>query len=56
MIMVTKQLLERHPDPDDETIRKELDGNICRCTGYRGIVDAVRSAATRLRAARKEGP
>ncbi len=38
-------LLERDPDPDDATIRDGLSGNLCRCTGYQGIVKAVRSVA-----------
>ena len=45
MLMVSKQILERNPDPTDEEIRHGLDGNICRCTGYQHIVNAVRSAA-----------
>ncbi len=43
------ELLERHPDPDEETIRTWLSGNLCRCTGYVNIVAAVRLAAGRLR-------
>jgi carbon-monoxide dehydrogenase small subunit len=42
MILSIVALLARDPDPDDETIRDWLGGNICRCTGYRQIVDAVR--------------
>ncbi|MET0910749.1 MAG: (2Fe-2S)-binding protein [Ilumatobacteraceae bacterium] len=38
-------LLERNPDPDDDAIRDGLSGNLCRCTGYQGIVKAVRMAA-----------
>jgi carbon-monoxide dehydrogenase small subunit len=38
-------LLERDPDPDDAAIRDGLSGNLCRCTGYQGIVKAVRMAA-----------
>ncbi len=45
MLMVSKQILERNPNPTDEEIRHGLDGNICRCTGYQHIVNAVRSAA-----------
>jgi len=45
MIMVSKQILERNPDPTDQQIREGLDGNLCRCTGYQHIVNAVRSAA-----------
>jgi carbon-monoxide dehydrogenase small subunit len=38
-------LLDRDPDPDDDAIRDGLSGNLCRCTGYQGIVKAVRMAA-----------
>jgi aerobic carbon-monoxide dehydrogenase small subunit len=38
-------LLERNPDPSDDEIREGLSGNLCRCTGYQGILRAVRSAA-----------
>jgi aerobic-type carbon monoxide dehydrogenase small subunit (CoxS/CutS family) len=49
MVLATKALLDRHPDPTDEQIRMALDGNLCRCTGYVKILDAVRLAAARLR-------
>ena len=45
MIMISKQILARNPSPTDEEIREGLDGNLCRCTGYQHIVNAVRSAA-----------
>jgi carbon-monoxide dehydrogenase small subunit len=48
MLMTALHLLDTHPEPDRETIRREMSGNICRCTGYMGIVDAVEEAA-RLR-------
>jgi carbon-monoxide dehydrogenase small subunit len=51
MLLTAVHLLATHPDPDRETIREEMAGNICRCTGYRGIVDAVEAAA-RARAVR----
>jgi aerobic carbon-monoxide dehydrogenase small subunit len=44
MILSIVALLAHEPDPDDETIRDWLGGNLCRCTGYRQIVDAVRHA------------
>jgi carbon-monoxide dehydrogenase small subunit len=37
--------LDEHPDPTDEEIREALSGNLCRCTGYQGILAAVRAAA-----------
>lgn len=42
MILSIVALLAREPDPDDEMIRDWLGGNLCRCTGYRQIVDAIR--------------
>ena len=44
-IMSITALLERDPDPDDDAIRDGLSGNLCRCTGYQGIIAAVRMAA-----------
>jgi carbon-monoxide dehydrogenase small subunit len=48
-IMSTKALLEENNDPTEEEIRNYLAGNLCRCTGYNGIVDAVLQAASELR-------
>jgi carbon-monoxide dehydrogenase small subunit len=45
MILSVKALLARHPDPGDALIRQWLSANICRCTGYQMIVEAVRAAA-----------
>jgi carbon-monoxide dehydrogenase small subunit len=45
MIMTSTALLEDNPDPDREEIREALEGNICRCTGYQNIVDAVEYGA-----------
>ncbi|HEX9577521.1 MAG TPA: (2Fe-2S)-binding protein [Myxococcales bacterium] len=45
MIMASKQILDRNPQPTDEEIRHGLEGNLCRCTGYQHIVNAVRAAA-----------
>jgi carbon-monoxide dehydrogenase small subunit len=50
MIMASKQLLDRNPDPTEEEIRHGIDGNICRCTGYQHIVKAVQAAAKAARA------
>ena len=49
LIVATHDLLARDPDPDDSEIREALAGNLCRCTGYEKIIDAVRLAAGRLR-------
>ena len=45
MIMSAIDLLKVHPKPDEQTIRAELDGNLCRCTGYHNIVKAIKAAA-----------
>jgi aerobic carbon-monoxide dehydrogenase small subunit len=50
-IMAVDHLLDAEPDPSDETIREALSGNLCRCTGYEKILDAVRMAAARRRGA-----
>jgi aerobic carbon-monoxide dehydrogenase small subunit len=50
-VMMTMALLGRNPDPTPDEVKEYLDGNICRCTGYRPIVDAVLTAARRLRSA-----
>jgi carbon-monoxide dehydrogenase small subunit len=48
MIMSTLQLIEDNPKPDDDEIREAIAGNICRCTGYVKIVDAIKDAASRM--------
>lgn len=45
MIMAVKQLLERNQNPTEDEIRHGIEGNLCRCTGYQNIVNAVKSAA-----------
>ena len=45
MVLAAKALLDRTPHPDEEQIRSALSGNLCRCTGYTKIIDAVRLAA-----------
>jgi len=52
MIMTVVDLLRRIPHPDEATIRENLDGNLCRCTGYHNIVKAVAAAAAGAGAAR----
>ena len=49
MIMSSIALLERNPDPTEDEIRHELEGNICRCTGYENIVRSVQYAAEKMR-------
>jgi aerobic carbon-monoxide dehydrogenase small subunit len=46
LVVATAALLEATPDPTDDEIREALSGNLCRCTGYAKIFDAVRAAAT----------
>ena len=45
MVVAAKALLDENKNPDEEEIRKQLAGNLCRCTGYKKIVDAVKAAA-----------
>jgi carbon-monoxide dehydrogenase small subunit len=46
-VVATADLLNRNPDPTDDEIREALSGNLCRCTGYQKILDAVHQAAGR---------
>ena len=48
MVMSAVDLVEAHPNPSEETIRAELDGNLCRCTGYHNIVKAVKAASAKM--------
>ncbi|HXV34089.1 MAG TPA: (2Fe-2S)-binding protein [Gaiellaceae bacterium] len=50
-LMTIDAFLRDRPDPSEEEIREALAGNLCRCTGYRGIIEAVELAAERLRRA-----
>ena len=50
MLLLTKALLDRHPAPDRETIVEWISSNVCRCTGYALIIEAVEQAAQALRA------
>ena len=45
LVVTTADLLQRNPDPSEDEIREALSGNLCRCTGYAKIFDAVRAAA-----------
>jgi len=49
LILTAADLLARDPDPTDDTIRHSLRGNLCRCTGYQGIVESIRAAGAALR-------
>ena len=55
MMMTATAFLEDHPDPSRDEIRHALEGNLCRCTGYQNIVNAVETAAADLRAATDGG-
>ncbi len=50
ILISSRALLDRNPDPSEDEIREALVGNLCRCTGYIRIVDAVKDAAQRQRA------
>jgi len=50
MLISSRALLDRNPNPTEEEIREALVGNLCRCTGYLRIVDAVKDAASRQQA------
>jgi len=49
MIMSARALLRKHPNPSEDEIRHGISGNLCRCTGYNKIVEAIAYAATKLR-------
>jgi aerobic carbon-monoxide dehydrogenase small subunit len=48
-VLMTRQLLDEHPDPDEDTIRHYLSGNLCRCAAYPEIIEAVKLAAKKRR-------
>jgi aerobic carbon-monoxide dehydrogenase small subunit len=48
-VLMTRQLLDEHPDPDDDTIKHYLSGNLCRCAAYPEIIEAVKLAARKRR-------
>jgi carbon-monoxide dehydrogenase small subunit len=50
LLMTAKALLEREPNPSRERIREAVSGNLCRCTGYQQIFEAIEEAAKRLEA------
>jgi carbon-monoxide dehydrogenase small subunit len=49
MILSAKALLDENPNPTDKEIRKGLEGNFCRCTGYTKIIESVKAAAERMK-------
>lgn len=49
MLIATSHLLQENPDPSEEDIREAIGGNLCRCTGYQQIVEAVQMAAEKMR-------
>ena len=51
MMLAANDLLDRNPDPDEGEIREAIEGNLCRCTGYQNIVNAVEFAADEMSAA-----
>jgi len=55
MILAAKKLLEENPHPDKEEIKRGISGNLCRCTGYQKIIDAIKLAANRLSTRNGEG-
>jgi aerobic-type carbon monoxide dehydrogenase small subunit (CoxS/CutS family) len=52
-LMSMEAFLREHPDPDEEELREALAGNLCRCTGYLGIIEAVQQAAGEMRGGRE---
>lgn len=52
MIMTAVDMIRRIPDLDEKTIRAELEGNLCRCTGYQNIVKAIKAASEQMNGAR----
>jgi carbon-monoxide dehydrogenase small subunit len=55
MILSAKYLLTKNPNPTEDEIRRGISGNLCRCTGYNKIVEAIQYAAEKLNAEAKEG-
>jgi aerobic-type carbon monoxide dehydrogenase small subunit (CoxS/CutS family) len=49
MILTAKALLDENPDPTEEEVREALAGNLCRCTGYVKIVEAILAVSNRIR-------
>jgi carbon-monoxide dehydrogenase small subunit len=54
MIMSARHLLSKNPNPSELEIRQAISGNLCRCTGYNKIVEAIQYAAEKMSAAQEE--
>ena len=54
MLMTAYELLTDNPNPSDDDIREAISGNLCRCTGYTYIINAIRSAGAKMRALKAE--
>ena len=54
MLMTAYELLTDNPNPSDDDIREAISGNLCRCTGYTYIINAIRSAGVKMRALKAE--
>ena len=48
MIMTAKAILDEEPEPTEESVKKKMAGNLCRCTGYKKVIEAVMSASGRM--------
>jgi len=55
MLMSARALLDRNPNPTADEVKEAIAGNLCRCTGYKSIIDAILSAAKREREALRNG-
>jgi carbon-monoxide dehydrogenase small subunit len=55
MILSSLFLLQRNPKPSDEQIRKGIEGNLCRCTGYQGVLNAVKIASRKMHVTKLTG-
>ena len=56
MMLAAKALLDANPDPTEEEVRWALSGNLCRCTGYQHIVEAVQYAARKMKKSKRKQP